>query len=228
MLFLHDMEKFIIIVAGGSGTRMGTTLPKQFLDINKKPVLMHTLEVFHRFDPKSKIILGLPEPQMDFWQQLCAQHNFKIEHQLSPGGETRFHTVKNALNLVDGEGLVAVHDGVRPLVSTDTLERCFDGAESDGATIPVLPVVESVRQLTNSGSIAVDRSQYVSVQTPQVFQSKIIKDAYEQDFSNHFTDDASVVEALGHSIHLVDGNRENIKITHPMDLKMAELLIENG
>jgi len=221
------MEKFIIIVAGGSGTRMGTALPKQFLEINGKPVLMHTVELFRKFDANCKIFLGLPQPQMEFWKQLCKQHHFTIDHQLSPGGETRFHTVKNALNLIKDEGLIAVHDGVRPLVSQETLERCFKGAAEFGAAIPVLPVVESIRQLDKTGnSKAVERSQFVSVQTPQVFQSKVLKEAYEQDFTTYFTDDASVVEALGHSIHLAEGNRENIKITHPMDLKMAEMLLQ--
>ena len=220
------MRKYILIVAGGSGTRMGAALPKQFLEINGKPVLMHTLEVFHRYDAQSKIILGLPASQMEFWKELCKKHQFTLDHQLSPGGETRFHTVKNALELIKEEGLVAVHDGVRPLVSNDTLERCFKGAAEFGTAIPVLPVVESIRQLEETGSKAVDRTRFFSVQTPQVFQSKILKEAYEQEYSNHFTDDASVVEALGHSIHLVEGNRQNIKITHPMDLKLAEILIQ--
>lgn len=219
------MDKYVIIVAGGKGLRMGSDLPKQFLPLGGKPVLMHTLEVFRRYDAALHIILVLPREQQDFWKQLCAEHDFRIEHQVADGGETRFHSVKNGLALVPASGLVGVHDGVRPFVSVEVIRRCYELAERQRAVIPVIDVVETVRHLTDAGSETVSRDEYKLVQTPQVFDAELLKQAYAQDFTPFFTDDASVVEALGVPVYLAAGNRENIKITTPFDLKVGSVLL---
>ncbi|HRZ97473.1 MAG TPA: 2-C-methyl-D-erythritol 4-phosphate cytidylyltransferase [Paludibacter sp.] len=214
--------RIALIVAGGKGERMNAEIPKQFLEIQGKPILMHTIEAFYRFDSHIQLILVLPAVQLKSWDMLCKKHAFSISHQIVTGGQTRFHSVKNGLEQVKGPSLVAVHDGVRPLVSTETIKRCFEAAEKFDAVVPVVDSVDSIRQITNNGSISVDRSFYKLVQTPQVFDAGLLKSAYEQEFSKLFTDDASVVEAFGKQIHLVEGNRENIKITTEIDLKMAE------
>lgn len=219
------MDKYVIIVAGGKGLRMGSDLPKQFLPLGGKPVLMHTLEVFRRYDAALHIILVLPREQQDFWKQLCEEHDFRIEHQVADGGETRFHSVKNGLALVPASGLVGVHDGVRPFVSLEVIRRCYELAERQKAVIPVIGVVETVRHLTDAGSETVSRDEYKLVQTPQVFDAELLKQAYAQDFTPFFTDDASVVEALGVPVYLAAGNRENIKITTPFDLKVGSVLL---
>ena len=219
------MDKYVIIVAGGKGLRMGSDLPKQFLPLGGKPVLMHTLEVFRRYDAALHIILVLPHEQQDFWKQLCAEHDFRIEHQVADGGETRFHSVKNGLALVQTAGLVGVHDGVRPFVSVEVIRRCYELAERQRAVIPVIDVVETVRHLTDAGSETVSRDDYKLVQTPQVFEVQLLKQAYAQEFTPFFTDDASVVEALGVPVYLAAGNRENIKITTPFDLKVGSVLL---
>ena len=218
--------KTAIIVAGGKGERMNAEIPKQFLEIHGKPILMHTLEVFRRYDASMELILVLPSVQIEFWKELCKKHAFDIPHQIVSGGQTRFQSVKNGLKATRSNLLIAVHDGVRPLVSIDTIERCFDEAEKSGAAIPVIDLVESIRQISENESFSVDRSAYKLVQTPQVFESELLKKAYEQEFTPLFTDDASVVEALGTKIQLVEGNRENIKITTEFDLKIAESLIK--
>ncbi|MEI8084627.1 MAG: 2-C-methyl-D-erythritol 4-phosphate cytidylyltransferase [Paludibacter sp.] len=219
--------KMTIIVAGGKGERMQTDIPKQFIEIQGKPILMHTIEAFTRFDVTMQIILVLPLSQIDFWKELCIKHDFKVIHQIVVGGKTRFESVRNGLTAVKSPVCVAVHDGVRPLVSTETIARCFDVAEQFGNAIPVVDLVDSIRQTTKNGSISVDRKAYKLVQTPQVFDADLLKNAYEQDFSEFFTDDASVVENLGTMINLVDGNRENIKITTSFDLLLAEVLINS-
>lgn len=220
------MKHTALIVAGGKGLRMGSELPKQFLPIGGKPVLMHTLEAFHRFDSAIDLILVLPEEQQGYWKQLCEKHRFTIRHLIANGGETRFHSVKNGLALVSGGGLVGVHDGVRPFVSQEVIRRCYDRAATEKAVIPVVDVVETVRQVTESGSRTVNRDDYKLVQTPQVFEVDLLRRAYAQDFKPFFTDDASVVEAMGVPVDLVEGNRENIKITTPFDLKIATALVE--
>ena len=220
------MNKIAIIVAGGKGERMNADVPKQFLEINGKPILMHTLEAFMNFDASLQLILVLPAAQIDFWETLCEAHDFSIPHQIVAGGQTRFHSVKNGLNAIKIPSLVAIHDGVRPLVSKDTIARCFDTAEKFGAAIPTMDSIESIRFVDANGSKSVDRTAYKMVQTPQVFDAELLKKAYEQEFSVLFTDDASVVEAMGATVHLVDGNRENIKITTEFDLIVAERLLE--
>ena len=221
------MKKFVIIVAGGSGSRMGGEIPKQFLELCGKPVLMHTIQVFHDFDPESKIILVIPEDQKQFWKGLCLKHSFSLQHQVVAGGKIRFFSVLNGLSQIDGEGIVFIHDGVRPLVSRETLDRCLETAQKYGNAIPVLPVTESLRKQAGDQNISVDRSQYFSVQTPQTFRCEQILEAYNQDFDLAFTDDASVAEKAGFPIQMVEGNRENIKITIPIDLIVAEALLKN-
>lgn len=216
----------IIIVAGGSGVRMGSSVPKQFLPLGTKPILMHTVECFFRFNNQINIILVLPEDQIDYWHDLCAKYNFYLPHTVVVGGSTRYLSVKNGLTKVDKGGLVGVHDGVRPLVSQDTIRRCFSEAETYGSAVPVMPSSESVRILDADGrSRAVNRAAVRMVQTPQVFRSEVIKKAYLTPYSDMFTDDASVVEAAGFDVHLTDGNPENIKITTPDDLVYAEMLL---
>ena len=218
------MKKHIIIVAGGKGLRMGGDIPKQFLPVGGKPVLMRTLEAFHAYDASMQLILVLPVSQQAYWKQLCAEYQFDLAHEIADGGETRFHSVKNGLALVKEDGLVGVHDGVRPFVSQEVIARCYEEAVSLKAVIPVIGVVETVRHLTGEGSETVPRDQYKLVQTPQVFEVALLRRAYEQVYTELFTDDASVVEALGEKVYLVEGNRENIKLTTPFDLKLAEWL----
>lgn len=218
-------KKYVLVVAGGKGLRMGKDLPKQFLLIGGKPILMHTVERFFSYDNEISIILVLPEAHQSYWLSLCEKYQFKIPHQIANGGETRFHSVRNGLEKVTSPGLVAIHDGVRPFVSNTVIEACFDEASRVGAVIPVLPLVDSIREYKNNGSHAVDRSLYCSVQTPQVFCSDLIKQAYCQTFSEKFTDDASVVEETGIPISLIPGNTENMKITSPFDLSIGELLL---
>ena len=217
---------YVIIVAGGKGLRMGSDIPKQFLPIAGKPVLMRTLERFRAYSSALQIILVLPEAQQDYWQELCKQYDFKVDYQLANGGQTRFHSVRNGLALVpdDAEGVVGVHDGVRPFPSIDVIRNCYDTARTAKAVIPVIPVVETVRQLKSDGSITVPRDHYRLVQTPQTFDIQLLKAANRQPYNDGFTDDASVVESYGHAITLVEGNRENIKITTPYDIIVAETL----
>lgn len=220
------MTKYAIIVAGGKGLRMGSDLPKQFLPLGGKPVLMHTLEAFRRHDEEMQIILVLPRHQQAYWKKLCGELHFSVEHTIADGGETRFHSVKNGLAFVTTPGWVGVHDGVRPFVSQEVIARCYELAVEKKAVIPVIDMVETVRHLTGKGSETVDRNDYKLVQTPQVFEAGLLKEAYSQEFTSFFTDDASVVEAMGVPVFLAEGNRENIKITTPFDLKVSSALLE--
>ena len=222
------MDRYAILVAGGKGLRMGSDIPKQFLPLRGRPVLMHTIDVFRRAYPDIHIILVLPREQQDYWRQLCGQHGYDVELCVADGGETRFHSVHNGLSLIpdDARGVVGVHDGVRPFVSPEAIRRCFEAAEEFGAVVPVVPVVETVRQvLADGSSMTVDRNAYRLVQTPQTFDIQLLKKAYGQPFDPIFTDDASVVEAMGYPIKLVEGNNENIKLTNPADLKLAEGMV---
>lgn len=222
---------YIIIVAGGKGLRMGSDIPKQFLPINGLPVLMRTIKRFREYSDKLGIILVLPHAQQDYWRKLCEQYSFEEDYQIADGGETRFHSVKNGLALVpDGEeGVVGVHDGVRPFPSIEVIARCYDEARKHGAVVPATPVIETLRHMDGSiGGKTVPRSDYRLVQTPQTFSISLLKAAYNQEYTSLFTDDASVVEIYGHEITLVEGNRENIKITTPYDLKIAEVLTEEA
>lgn len=238
------MEKSVVIVAGGKGLRMGGEIPKQFFLLKGKPVLMRSIERFTDTFPKIKVVLVLPENQVEYWKSLCEKHHFTTRHQIAFGGTTRFHSVKNGLALVN-EGLVAVHDAVRPLVSEQTIKACFNEAQKSGNAIPVIPINDSLRKVeygeprtkdeqgntiekTDHGkqNKLVSRDLFRIVQTPQVFQTTVLKEAFQQGYQDSFTDDASVIEANGISVNLVDGNFENIKITRPSDLKMAEFLLE--
>lgn len=215
----------VVIVAGGKGLRMGSDLPKQFIPIGGKPVLMHTLDAFHSFDENMRIILVLPLSHQDYWKQLCVEYKFHIPHQIADGGETRFHSVKNGLALVE-DGVVAVQDGVRPFASKEMIARCFDALTNYDAAIPVIDSTDSLREMIDEdNSKIIDRSKIRLVQTPQVFKTAVLKKAYEVEFNNTFTDDASVVEADGVHVHLVKGEVTNIKITTPLDLKIGELIL---
>ena len=219
------MKRAVIIVAGGKGLRMGGDVPKQFMLIDGRPILMHTIEQFHRYDATLEIVVVLPADQAGYWEELCSQYCFDIAHAVAQGGPERFFSVRNGLEAVDSDAeLIAIHDGVRPYVSREVIGRCYEEAMRSGAAIPVVEVYETMRQLTPEGSQTVPRSNYRLVQTPQTFRSEIIRQAYRQDFNPQFTDDASVVEELGYRIALVEGNRENIKITTPSDIQYAEFL----
>lgn len=215
----------VIIVAGGKGLRMGSDLPKQFIPIGGKPVLMHTLEAFYSFDENISIVLVLPLSHQDYWKQLCVEYKFTIPHNIANGGETRFHSVKNGLALIEG-GIVAVQDGVRPFASKEMIGRCFEASTEYDAVIPVIDSTDSLREVIDKeNSKIIDRSKIRLVQTPQVFKTAVLKDAYEVEFNTTFTDDASVVEANGVHVHLVKGEITNIKITTPLDLKIGELIL---
>ena len=218
---------YIIIVAGGKGLRMGSDIPKQFLPIGGKPVLMRTLERFREYSVDLQIILVLPEAQQEYWHRLCKEYHFDVEYTLANGGQTRFHSVQNGLAKVPDNaiGVVGVHDGVRPFPSIEVIRNCYETARQKKAVIPVIPVVETVRHLESEKSKTVPRDEYRLVQTPQTFDIQLLKAANKQPYNDGFTDDASVVESFGYEITLVEGNRENIKITTPYDLKIAEVLI---
>lgn len=215
------MKKTVIITAGGIGKRMGTKLPKQFLLINGKPILWLTLKRFYDYNPAMELILTLPEDWVTYWENVCENYE-QIPHQIVSGGKERYHSIQNALQHANGD-LIAIHDGVRPFVNDDTLNNCFDLAQEKGSAIPCLPLKESLRQKDNDLSKAVDRSLYLSVQTPQVFQNELIKEAYTLPFTPDITDDASLVEKLGKVAHTCLGNEENIKITSKSDLLWAEV-----
>ncbi len=220
------MNKYAIIVAGGKGLRMGGDLPKQFIPVEGRPVLMRTLDTFYACDDTIKIILVLPRDHQPYWKELCREYQFTVPHRIADGGATRFHSVQSGLSFVeDPDALVAVHDGVRPFVSHEVIACCFREAELHGAVVPVIPVVETVRKLVGETSVTVNRDAYRLVQTPQTFRASLLRNAYEQPYCDAFTDDASVVEALGHAVHLVEGNRENIKLTTPYDLVVAQALL---
>ena len=220
------MKKFALIVAGGSGNRMNQPVPKQFIELAGKPVLMHTFAAFENYAPEIEFVLVLPENQTEQWKRLCEKHGFTRKYKLAKGGKTRFQSVKNGLELIPDEGIVFIHDGVRPLVSVKTIENCYQTTLEKGNALPVVPVTESLRMTNGNGNKAVDRSNFYLVQTPQTFAASLIKKAYSQSNSTAFTDDASVLEHIGHSINLVEGNRENIKITYPEDLAIAEVWLQ--
>lgn len=254
------MRRFVLVVAGGKGLRMGRELPKQFIPLRGKPVLMHTLEAFYRWDAAAALVVVLPAEHRSYWEMLCREIGCRVPHVLVDGGETRFHSVRNGLDFlvqsvfdrpvgeetglsvtgqcaaqgdeiranlpemrVVPEGvLIGVHDGVRPFVSPRLAEACFEEAARWGAAVPAVPMVDSIREIVGNGSRPVDRARYVAVQTPQVFRGDLLLQAYAQSYASYFTDDASVVEAAGGTIRMVEGDRENIKLTTPWDLTVAE------
>lgn len=214
------MIKYAIILAGGTGSRMGGDLPKQFIEIEGKPILRHTIEKFQEADPEIRLVIVMKPEFKQQWKEYCNKTGFLEKYIMPSGGISRFHSVKNALEYVDNESIVAVHDGVRPFVSPEYIRSLFDRAEDCDALVPVLPVKESLRIVREDGSSeSVDRKDYYSVQTPQVFKASVLKKAYEQPYLPTFTDDASVVEAAGFTVSLCEGLSENIKITVPSDLQ---------
>lgn len=219
------MKKSVIIVAGGSGVRMGGDVPKQFLLVKGKPLLMWSIEKFISYDPDIQVVLVLPETWIEEWERLCIQHAFRITCQIAKGGETRFHSVRNGLLLVQKNSVTGIHDAVRPLVSLETISCCFKSAEERGNAIPCIELVDSVREILSQGSRVIPRENLRLIQTPQVFRYRQLKEAYNRDYEDSFTDDASVVEEAGYEIHLVEGNRENIKVTTMMDLRLVGELI---
>jgi 2-C-methyl-D-erythritol 4-phosphate cytidylyltransferase len=222
------VKRAVIIVAGGKGLRMGGELPKQFIPLQGKPVLMRTLEVFYRWDSSVRLILVLPEDHQSYWEMLCRELNCIVPYRLVTGGETRFHSVQNGLREAADCDLIGVHDGVRPFVSPDVIETCFRTAEEKGAVMAVVPSIDSLREKIGDRNRAVDRRNIYIVQTPQVFYRDWLLEAYQQPYQPYFFDDATVVEYSGKTIHLIEGNLENIKITTPMDLLYAELFTERS
>lgn len=217
----------MIITAGGKGLRMGSEIPKQFLPVGGIPVLMRTIGRFREYSKSLNIILVLPKNQQDYWKRLCMKYHFEAVYQLADGGETRFHSVRNALKLIpdDACGIVGVHDGVRPFPALGMIRRCMETARTSGAVIPVTPVVETLRYIPGNRNVL--RSDYRLVQTPQCFDIQLLKRANRQPYDEHFTDDASIVEAIGQKVTMIEGNRENIKITTPFDMKIAEILVSS-
>jgi 2-C-methyl-D-erythritol 4-phosphate cytidylyltransferase len=220
------MEHYAIIVAGGSGSRMRSDVPKQFLLLNGLPVLMHTINAFHNCQIQSQIIVVLPSDSHEYWNTLCTTHNFTIPHQLISGGETRFHSVKKGLGLIsDDDAIVAVHDAVRPLITKDIIDESYDCAAQYGNAIVAIKSRDSVRQIKDNRSVSLVRDEIYLIQTPQTFQSAQLKKAYQQPYNANFTDDASVVEQTGVNINLIGGSYQNIKITFPEDIAIAEFLL---
>jgi len=219
------MKLYAVIVAGGSGKRMGAELPKQYLELAGRPVLMHTIERFKAFNESIELITVLPENQLMFWSDLQKKYSFNIPQTIVIGGRARFFSVKSGLKFVDDDSLVAIHDGVRPFVSNDTIRRCFEEAEKMGNAIPVITPSDSLRMMNGEDSTPLNRLVIRQIQTPQVFMAKLIKDAYAQEYQQIFTDDATVLENTGAKINLIEGNRENIKITTPEDLIISKALL---
>lgn len=220
------MKRYVIIVAGGSGTRMQHALPKQFMLLAGKPVLMHTIEAFAASQPVPQIILVINVDHISAWEKLVSEFDFKIPFTWVKGGETRFGSVKNGLKKVPAKSLVAVHDAVRPLVSSQLISTAFQFAEIKGNAVAAIPCKDSLRKKDREGSQRVDREDFFLVQTPQVFHSDLLKKAYNQEYRNEFTDDASVIERLGIPVQLIEGDIHNIKITYPEDLLIAEALLK--
>lgn len=221
------MKFYAIIVAGGSGRRMNSALPKQFIPLLGKPILMHTIDAFYQSSTKPEIILVLNSSSIPYWEKLCRDYSFDVPHLIVKGGDERFFSVKNALETIENEGIAAIHDAVRPIVSKDLIERAFYEATKQQAVIPVMESRDSIRKLEANGNTQViPRSEILLVQTPQVFQVNILKKAYHSDYLASFTDDASVVEAMGINIHTIQGESTNIKITYNEDLAIAELLMK--
>lgn len=219
------MRNTVIITAGGIGKRMEADLPKQFLSICGTPILQHTIKKFYVFDRNAQILLTLPEDWIPYWSQLCQEHDFKIEHQVINGGVERYDSIKNALSYATGEK-VLVHDGVRPFVSTEVINRVVEAIGKEFGVVPAIPMTSSIRKGSPVENVAVDRSEFWSVQTPQGFTNDMISRAYEQEFSTNITDDASLIEQMGGSIKMVKGDLKNIKITTPLDLLLAERILD--
>jgi 2-C-methyl-D-erythritol 4-phosphate cytidylyltransferase len=220
-------KEYALIVAGGKGTRIKTRLPKQFLELKGKPILLYTIEAFYRYSEKIQIILVLPEDDFEIWEAICKKFNFDKPITLQKGGETRFQSVKNGLSKIEGPGLVAIHDGVRPMVSEDIIGASFHLAAVHQSAVAAVRLKDSIRMTDQDNTKAVDRSRFRLIQTPQTFDIALIKHAYETKEDASLTDDASVAEKSGHVISLFEGSYENIKITTPEDLIIAEALLNS-
>lgn len=220
------MKQYVIIVAGGKGLRMGTTIPKQFLELNGKAIILHTLKKFRAALPQAELLLVLPDTELDRWKEIASNTPFH-ELKTASGGKTRFDSVRSGLQLIQKSGVVGIHDAVRPFVAEKVIQDCFETAEKKGTAIPVVKLKDSIRKLEGNGSSTVDRELFRIVQTPQCFKTELIKEAYQQNYRENFTDDASVVEENGTEVHLVDGNFENIKITTLEDLRIGEALLNH-
>lgn len=219
------MQQYALIVAGGSGTRMGAEIPKQFLVVAGKPILMHTLSVFYEL--RCSIVLVLPQSQFDYWNTLCKEFGFIVPHQLVAGGDSRFHSVQNGLAIIPDDVLVAIHDGVRPCIGKEVIQAAYAKASVHGNAVTAVLPKDSIRVVENEHNRSVNRAEYRLIQTPQTFQSTLIKKAYSHSGEHsNFTDDASVLEAAGYAIHLVEGDYRNIKVTTPEDLIAAELFLK--
>lgn len=219
------MQTTVIIVAGGSGMRMGEPQPKQFLPLAGKAVLQHTLEKFHSVDPTFKYMVVLPPAYIDYWKNHCVIKKFIIPHEIVEGGEERFYSVRNAVERLPSQGICLIHDGVRPLVSKLVIKHVLRMAQNEGAAVPAIPLTDSIRKVENGISHSISRKSIFRIQTPQGFANRIIKEAYRQPYTDLFSDDASVVESIGHAIHLVEGNPENIKITTAADMILSEFYL---
>lgn len=217
-----ERKKYLIVMAGGSGTRMGASCPKQFLEIGGRAILHVTIQKFLEAYPDINVVTVLPKDHIDVWKKYCYEHNFNCRQTLVEGGITRFHSVRNGLEKVPEGALVAIHDGVRPLVSPKLIRDLFTSAETRPAVVPSVPVVDTIKTLAGE---YVDRSNLLSVQTPQIFHSEVLKAAYLQPYKTSFTDDASVVEAAGEAVSYVPGERYNIKVTTPDDLVFCNLVL---
>jgi 2-C-methyl-D-erythritol 4-phosphate cytidylyltransferase len=222
------MKKYAIVVAGGSGTRMGGDLPKQFLLLKNRPVLYYTLKTFLEAYEDLQIILVLPIDFTDMGQEIIDAYFDKERVRITAGGDTRFQSVKNGLSLINEESIIFVHDGVRCLVSKELIYRCYLQAAETGTAIPVITSKDSIRLITDEGNEAYDRNKVMLVQTPQTFHSKVLLPAFQIDYKDKFTDEATVVEAYGLKVSLVDGEENNIKITKPIDLVIAESIMDNN
>ncbi len=206
---------------------MNAEIPKQFLLLNGEPVLIRTIRTFHQYDPWMDIIITLPADQVKYWHTLCENHNFNIPHTVVEGGETRHHSVKNTLSKIPTGSLVAIHDGVRPLLSNALIRTCFDTAAIMGNAVPVTELSDSIREIQGENNKSADRQRFRLVQTPQVFHSDLLIDAFRQDYDPKFTDEAALIETAGHKIHMVKGQPENIKITTSLDLYIASAILDN-
>lgn len=224
---MENFNRTVVILAGGKGLRMHAETPKQFLLLAGQPVLMHSIRKFYNYDRSIKIIVVLPFEHIETWNRLLSEHRFFIPHQIVPGGSERFYSVQNALNTVHDEGIIALHDGVRPLVSWQVVSNCFRTAATVGNAVPAISPTESVRIITDHKPLPFDRRKTLLIQTPQVFRAALIKKAYQTEYHPHFTDDATVFEADNNRVNIVEGNIENIKITRPADLIFAAALLQS-
>lgn len=221
------MKKYAIIVAGGTGSRMQGEVPKQFMLLNSKPVILYSIEAFHSFDPLIQIILVVHPDYLALWEQLTKEFKISIPFQVVMGGKTRFDSVKNGMKLIKEDGFVAVHDAARPVISAEFIRNLFSAASTFGSAIPAIPLYDTIREIVGDTSHQADRTFLRAVQTPQVFKVSELQRAYTQPYQPNFTDDGSVMEAAGFSIHLTDGKQANIKITHLQDIAVADILIKN-